>query len=388
MLEKNRAFKFLDRLLDLCFLPLGPLARMRGAPDRAPQDGDAILFIKLCCFGDTLLAWPALHALKTKFPTSPLTVLASRRTAPLFERFPMVDEVVTLPLSGTGGLREFLRFPSALRVLLRLVRHGFPVLIDGDVHYRFLTPLGLFLGRRYRAGFDTLPGRARFYSHKAERPRSEPEWRSFFRLFAPLGLRPDLTLPIRLHANPAEIAAARNLLVAAPAGHLKVGIVAGASPNWPEKQWPAGHFSELMRRISDQRPATFFLIGTKEELTLARDLVNLYNRPGTTVNLAGKTPFALLAEVIRGLDLFISNDTGPMHLAALSGVPTLGIFGPTDERKWSPPGNFTALRSTLACRPCYYLSRMPACDHRRCLTDLRPETVVAAALKMAEGKSI
>ena len=129
----------------------------------------------------------------------------------------------------------------------------------------------------------------------------------------------------------------------------------------------------------------FILFGVKEELILAKNLLKIYNKDNV-INLVGRTTFPDLAAIINKMDLFISNDTGPMHLAALTGVPTVAIFGPTNERKWSPPGRFRAVTSNCTCRPCYYLSSMPECKDFACLNKITPEMVFQAVKEVLENR--
>ena len=85
--------------------------------------------------------------------------------------------------------------------------------------------------------------------------------------------------------------------------------------------------------------------------------------------------------VLRRCELFVTNDTGPLHLAAALDVPTVAIFGPTDDRKWRPWHERSRVVRSAACdrAPCYWLSSMPDCPDVRCLAKLAPETVIAAA---------
>jgi ADP-heptose:LPS heptosyltransferase len=388
MVRSNPLFKLLDSCLRFLLFPLTAYFRLFPRRRPPPARPGNILVVKLCCFGDTLLAFPSLFALKKAFPEARLTVLAGARTAPLFERNPAVDEVLSLPLSGLSGRREIARLPAVLRMFLALRRRGFDCLLDYDVYYRFTTVLGLFLCRSFSSGFDTYQGRARFYHYGAARGEDEPEWRCFFNVLSPLNVgRGEASVPFGLRSLSAETGEAEALLGARKGEELRVGILAGGSANWPEKRWPVEKFASLMRLVNGRFKARFFLFGVKEELHLCLQLLKLYGGEGAD-SLAGRTPFGRLAALIRGMDLFVSNDTGPMHLASLLGVPTVGIFGPTNEKKWSPPGRFRAVfTGRCACRPCNYLGRMKKCDRNfECLTGLAPETVFKAVLDVLNGE--
>lgn len=386
MKTSNRLFKIFDRIFGCLLAPVRlfrVLMPKRSKPGAVPRK---ILVCKLCCFGDGVLSLMALTALKQRHPSADMTVLASRRTQALFERCRAVDRVLVLPVSGVRGVSELLAVFRLPGFVQSIIRGRYDTLLDFDVYYRFTTSLSLLAGSAYSAGFETFPGRARLYARRVARPWNGPEWRLFFGMITPLDVGIDDSVRPKFRIAAAESEAAAALLSAAPPGALKVGLVLGSSPNWPEKEWPAAHFAQFMRLFGRKRKAHFFLIGTAGELTRSRELVKLYGGAGVT-DLTGRTPFALLHEVMRSLHGLVSNDTGPMHLAALLGVPTVGLFGPTTETKWSPPGPFRALfASGCPLRPCYYLSRMPGCPDRRCLTGLLPERVAEAALTLIEGK--
>jgi ADP-heptose:LPS heptosyltransferase len=253
------------------------------------------------------------------------------------------------------------------------------------VYYRFTTLLGLFCGTRYSAGFATKKWRTSFYRAGIPRPRFEPEWRCFFSLVSPLGVVENATVPVDLSLRPADLDQAAALLGPLPENARRIALVPGSSPNWPEKKWPLEFFAKLMEKFTTTGPVQFFIFGDRSEAGLGKDLQAL--RPQcTVVNCAGRTTFPVLAAALKKMDLCVANDTGPMHCAALMGVPTVGIFGPTTEKKWSPPGRFRAVVADCTCRPCYYLSSMPECGDRICLRNVTADMVFDACMKVLENR--
>ncbi len=158
------------------------------------------------------------------------------------------------------------------------------------------------------------------------------------------------------------------------AGKPVVGISPGAAFG-TAKRWHGAQFAELARRLGHDLGAVPVFLGSKDEATLAESL--LPDAGEFAVSLAGKTSLAEFMKVIPGCDLYISNDTGAMHVAAALGVPTLAIFGPTDEQATRPLGPRVQLVVGQAeCRPC--LLRHCPIDHR-CMNSVSVEQVFDAA---------
>lgn len=160
-----------------------------------------------------------------------------------------------------------------------------------------------------------------------------------------------------------------------PGGGRWVMVVPGA--RWLNKRWPVQHFAELIRRLSQDDPELrFAILGGRSDADLGAALTaGLGQR---CLDLTGRTSLSEMIEWIRLSSLVITNDTGPMHIAAALGKPLAPLFGPTDPRRTGPYGQIDrVLRVDLPCAPCL----KPSCQWRprfECLNALQPETVAAA----------
>ncbi|OGJ89539.1 MAG: hypothetical protein A2350_16090 [Candidatus Raymondbacteria bacterium RifOxyB12_full_50_8] len=385
MKTRNRFFKYADTALCIALAPVYAWFSLFPKKPKFTLPIRSILVVKLCCLGDSLLSLFMLQALRKKYPQATLTVMASKRSATVFERSPAVDTVVILPVSGLGGVHEIFSLARIAGHFIVAWRVRYDILIDCDVYYRFTTLLGLVCGRQFSAGFTTKKLRASFYRFAAARPQNKPEWRCFFSLVQPLAIAEETPLPITFAITQSEIDQAKILTGPRDGQPLKVALVPGSSPNWPEKKWPLERFAELMKLWTSTGPVQFFIFGDKQEAVLVDTLRTL--APGIPlVNCAGKTTIPVLAAALKQMDLCIANDTGPMHCAALMGVPTVGIFGPTSEKKWTPPGRFSAVYANCPCRPCYYMSAMPKCGDPVCLTAIPAHIVFETATGLLGNK--
>jgi len=197
-------------------------------------------------------------------------------------------------------------------------------------------------------------------------------------LLAILGLPP--ADPGWRPALPAELAAAgRSALARAGVAGRPVAGLAPAAAWGPSKRWPAERFGRLAVLLEEAGLAPVILAGPGED-EIAGEVAEAAGRKipvvGPDLDVAG------LFGVMAGLRVVVSNDSGPMHLAALAGAPVVGLFGPTDPRRTAPLGeNHRVLSRDLDCAPCFE----PVCPlgHQDCLRGIPPERVAAAALELA-----
>jgi lipopolysaccharide heptosyltransferase II len=171
----------------------------------------------------------------------------------------------------------------------------------------------------------------------------------------------------------------RGLAARVANAELVVGIGAGASFG-TAKRWPGERYSELALRLHRELGAASLFFGSGEEAPLAEAL--LESAGDASVSLAGKTSLQEFIRLAPACDLFITNDTGTMHVASSLGVPVLAIFGPTDERGTRPLGPRAQVITGVAeCRPCK-LRHCPI-DHR-CMTSITVDAVFQAARAILE----
>ena len=159
-----------------------------------------------------------------------------------------------------------------------------------------------------------------------------------------------------------------------PKGRPLVGINPGATYG-EAKQWFPDRFIETARRLAKKRGASFAVVGGPAERELG-DRVAAEIGPAA-VSLAGRTSLPQLAAVIRRCSLFLTNDTGPMHVAAAVGVPIVAIFGPTDWVATPPYGDaHSIVRKPIECSPC--LKRVCPLGHHNCMKWVTVDDVVEA----------
>jgi heptosyltransferase-2 len=261
---------------------------------------------------------------------------------------------------------------------LRQVRFDLALILPNS----FETALaGWHSGARWRVGYAT-EGRARLLTH-ALRPDDAPvhEVAAYLRLLGPLGVDAP-SAPPQLAIDPARRAEARRLLaeVGLPPGHPRVGLQLGAAFG-PSKLWPPERIALLATRLAPRGVHTV-LLGSAGARGLADAVQAAAGVP--LRSLVGRDRPALLAALVAELDALVAADSGPAHVAAAVGVPTVTLFGPTDPRLTAPlgPGQ-RALWHQPSCAPCF----LPVCpiDHR-CLRAIEVDEVEAAVVAALVGR--
>jgi ADP-heptose:LPS heptosyltransferase len=195
---------------------------------------------------------------------------------------------------------------------------------------------------------------------------------------AAVGRAPDVAVEWALRIPEASRAEATRLL--APfGGGLKVGM--HVSGGRAIKQWPEGRFRDVAEHLVTNRSATIVLTGSPADRAQV-ELVRAALPPNRVLDLSADVSLLTAAAVIEQLDLFVTGDTGPMHLANAVGTPIVAVFGPSDPRRYAPRGvRDTVVRIDLPCSPCNRIRRPPerCVGHTPdCLAGIETAQVLAA----------
>jgi len=316
--------------------------------------------------GDTVMALPTLRSLRGVLPAAELWCVGLWAGI-ILESEPGITRRL-VPPGGVGA-----RLAQARR--LRQARFDLALILPNS----FETALAGWLARaRWRVGY-AAEGRAFFLTH-ALRPDDGPihEVAAYLRLLEPLGVAGPSTTPT-LAIDPARRAEARRLLgeTGLPPGDPRVGLQLGAALG-PSKLWPIERIAALATRL-EARGVHVVLLGSAGARGLADAVAAAAGAP--VRSLVGRDRPALLAALVSELDTLVAADSGPAHVAAAVGVPTVTLFGPTDPRLTAPlgPGQRVLWRQP-PCSPCF-LSECPI-DHRclRAIEVAEVEAAVVAAL--------
>jgi ADP-heptose:LPS heptosyltransferase/GT2 family glycosyltransferase len=338
-----------------------------------------ILAIKVDHIGDFVSAFPAFRRLKEVFPQAELTVLAAGASAALAPLEPAIDRVLRFDFfharSETG--RRELTEDDLAGLAATLVPYRFDLALDlrRQPDTRRLLQAS---GARFLGGFDR---EAAFPWLDIAMPWEGDIARTYKRAHISEALvgfidavgaacDPERRLIAEPPSGSREAAAALPGLaaLAAAEGRRLVAIHAGAGAE--NKQWPAENFAALIDLLAGEAGAFCVVIGGADEAAVADCVLDAVRRRDSVASVVGAVALRDLPTLLAACDLYVGNDSGPKHIAAALGVPTLAIHsGTVDPVEWGPLGAAAvAVRRAMTCSPCYLAY---AADCHRALACLR-----------------
>jgi len=317
--------------------------------------------------GDSVLARPAIEAIAANFPDAEIWLNAAAWVQELFAADGKSAGIVPVPRSNDI---------KAVREAAKKIKcYGFDIgiLLTNSFGSALLFSLA---GIPERWGYATDGRKLLLTRSVQDRNRDKPrhQVQYYLDLVSGLGLK---THPpeLRLTVSEEEKKRARRLLEdeGVRPGQPFVVLSPGAAYG-PAKRWPAFRFAALAALFQDRRDAAVAVIGSADESAIAADIAASFRKK--TIDLTGKTTLRELMGFISLAHLFVSNDSGPMHLANALHIPVVGIFGPTDPAVTGPfEQPSVVVKKSVPCWPCSY--RACPYDHR-CMTAIQPEDVYRA----------
>jgi heptosyltransferase-2 len=345
----------------------------RGSPLSDPRK---ILVRATNWIGDAVMSLPALEALRARFPRAEIVLLARPWVSEAYWYHPAVNRhMVYNSEREHKGARGFWRLVEALRA----ERFDAVVLFQNAFHSAWMAwwariPVRIGYARDWRGSLLTHAIKAppaAAYGHQAY---------YYIHLLFRAGLieKPKPIEQVRLVVTAAEKkwAAKRLNSLGLQGPRFLVGLNPGASFG-PAKRWPADRYAQLADRLIGGLHADVLIFGSRAERPLAEELAHKMNYTPTI--LAGETSLRQLMALLAQCRLVVSNDSGPMHLAAALGLPLIALFGSTDERATGPLGpRARVVQHHVPCSPCG-LRQCPI--DFRCMIGLTVDQVYRAALE-------
>ena len=315
-----------------------------------------ILIVKPSSLGDVVHSLPFLNALKQCFPEAGIDWVIADGLEGLLEGNPMINRLWVIKKDSWKKIRNARHTILEVKLLFgQLKQEKYDLVIDlqGLLRSGMITSAA---GAPVRVGLkEAREGSRVFYTHTVEGGKNIHAVDRYLKIAGYLGCGVSgVSFPLPSIEKPS---------FPVPSDGYAV-LVPGA--RWKTKRWPAEHFGKLALLL---REATV-IVGSRSDSDTADEIVSLSK--SKAMSLAGKTDLKDLIGIMRRARFVVSNDSGPMHIAAALGIPVFAIFGPTDPARTGPYGEgHTIIRSDVTCAPCLKRS----CDDMKCLNTIKAEEV-------------
>ena len=346
----------------------------------------SILIINLGGIGDFILSSPVIRAIHEHQADARVCLLTSSRILPVAQRLPYIDKVYCLDIKYGGWIPSAKLFKT-VGVLWALRKQHFELAVNmrtlvSEKSAKKIKLLLKLINPKKSAGRNT-EGRGSFFDISIPETdigqKSEMEYD--IDTAAALGIDVNnltITLPIDKTSRKKAIASLEER------GFLEnrtvlIGFHIGGMPS---RRWPVENFARVIDLLDKELRCTFIITGSKEDAPLAQALQS--RTKSRVVDLCGALNIIETSAVIDACDLFFSNDTGPMHIAAALRTPLVAIFGPGDLKRFDPRNmsdKARVLYHKIQCAPCNHV-KCPKQPELECLKTISPDDVFDAAMEL------
>ncbi|MFH1148485.1 MAG: glycosyltransferase family 9 protein [Pseudomonadota bacterium] len=354
-------------------------------------NGPRILILHFSRLGDMIQSLPAVKLLKEDQPESEITYAGFEESCSLLRHVPQIDRLVTIPLHQFGKvltegqvenihildqlIDQTPEFKDNYGVLLNFTHNWSSSYLSGRIEANEKT------GRVYSGnGEVTVSGKWGKYAFATLKNRTDSRLNlvDFYTGMAGVRHKP-VTDYLTVDPEPDRICRDRFLELGRNPHKLSIGFQLGASNT--RKTWPLKNYAELGRRLNEDLRAEIILFGSPKERTLAEDFRKTADY--AVLDLVGKTTLDELGSFLAQIDLLVSNDTGPMHIAAARGTRVVGLFMGTSYFGLTGPygAGHIVIQSDYPCSPCL---KSTACIQPLCRESISPDAVVDG-VKLALG---
>lgn len=337
-----------------------------------------ILFIRIDRIGDIVLSLPAIRTVRKFFPESRIDILLRSETKDLLLTEGSINTVIVYPSSNN--------FLKKLQLIKHLRNQKYDLVIDLLYDYKLKTAIISYLTKAtFRIGYE-WSGRENFFNFPVKKSNKREHMVDItLNLLKPLGIqefdkRINIDIDARIVNEVKEFLKNNNIL-------LQKDILVTIHPGgyYPSQRWNKEKFVLLiLSLVQKYKNLKILLIGTKNENKILNYIIN-----STTIHLENRTtvlkvvdmPLNKLSALIKMSNLFIGNNSGPLHIATAVGTPTISFMGPTIPWQWWPYGDAgknIVLRKEVECSSC----NKGKCKNHKCMNLITVEEVLTAVESM------
>ncbi|TFE66866.1 ADP-heptose--LPS heptosyltransferase [Methylacidiphilum sp. Yel] len=316
-----------------------------------------ILIIKLSSFGDIIQCFPVASGLLKKFLSAKIDWVTYDIYRELFDYQPSISRVFTIPHYSSCGMIESIA--QIIKLIRALKKERYDMVLDLQGLFRSGIICGFSGAKRKIGPWNGREGSLFFYKERIM-PPPPPAQERYLEFLRYLGIQPD-PYAFQLPLLPSIL-------------DIKDYIVIHPYSRWPSKIWPWRNYQALTLRLPQFH---FVFVGIGPWFPI--------NEANCT-DLRGKLPLGKLIALLGNAKAMISGDSGPAHLAAALGCPTLVMFGPTDAAESRPIGKKVfVLQSDVSCSPCWHAICLNKESPLQCLSGITVEVIIKKLMILLEN---
>ncbi len=360
-----------------CFVRLA--GKIFGINHNLGRDFKTIAICKFKGIGSIIQATPLMLTLRKKYPDAKIIFVTTKSHEKFLRLIPVVDEVISIDdSSGTKLITTFFPF------IIKLISRKIEVYIDLEIYSHFSTLITTLSMARNRFGYYLRSSQYRmgcnthmlFYN--IQHPISET-YLQFARLLGCAEIENQLWNFNNIAIN--DFSGNESLKNFTEKKYLLVNP--NASDLRLERRWPLESFVKLIDKIGEQYPDLFIgIIGSTNESEYVDQLISKCSKKNKLHSLAGKTTLAELISLIRTANIFITNDTGPMHIAMATNTSSIALFGPCSPNQYGNHPKVNAIYKNVYCSPCVHEFEIPPCNGNNVCMQMIPAEEVFQKFKM------
>jgi len=341
-----------------------------------------ILIVKLSAIGDVVHTLPSVAALRNLYPKAHITWVIEEASSDLIMNHPFIDRVLVSRrrhwLRNLGKFRHIHQTLREIRSFLSELRdRRYDLVVDFHGLLKSSVIVVASRGKR-KLGYDSMQELSGLFVNETifedMTKHAVDRYLDFIRYLGGDVERPEFLIPVGSETDACVTALLQTHGIDSGDSFVAVNPVA----YWETKLWTNEGFAELCDRIIAELNMTVVFTGSKND-TIVKEIRSTMTE--LSVSLEGQTSLQELACLYRRASLVVTTDSGPMHIAAAVGTPTVAIFGPTDPARTGPYGNgHVVIWRELQCSPCF----LKKCDLMRCMRDITVDEVFEAVKKLLE----
>ena len=330
----------------------------------AIKNVERIVVVDLLYLGDLIFATPFIKNLRDKYPEARIDFVANANFMTIIENNPHLDNVY--------GYDKDWNVIESWQFARKISSHNYDLGLN--IHGNWRTALLMkVIGPDYSVGFGDK-GRGLFLDEELSRldeAHMVEVYRQFLRDLGWLELK-EADLELRVKPNAADNV--EQLLASYGLDKADNLIALNTGGSWPTKRWPSEKFAALADELIQKQVGAVIFTGGPSDIERVDKIKEMMSTEA--VNLAGETTVAELAALAEKSAVMISGDSGPVHVAAAVGTPTIALFGPSDEKKYRPYGaENQIITNQIDCRPCG--EHDCPLEHHNCLEEITVTEVLA-----------